>query len=333
MAKPQGPLKASLPCNRDHWRRLQALQARINDLEHRDWTPCNCPLDCPGPGCRTPTPIRQPHVPPRDLPRTPEGRSPQPSDPQRSGTGSGSSSRAGSGDRPGPGGPPESGSLPDIPGSCGVPGIPGGPLTDGPRALDGSLHPVVNLRTFERENAVVLAEARGAIPNIQLRRTGGTGTLRMSLTVHEDIMNYRSRLGYYGELYLATPGQKGQHIGFISAWRISRLSGQHPNGTPDWVSEWLRTGYRSDADDDLRGALRTLFNPNNGLPWDTIGNFNPDVLAQLRDDQSDIIFIPLIWISASVRTISCLPTVSNLPPNTNSILPTGFWPGPNHPCI
>lgn len=335
MATLQSSPRVSPGGNRDYWRRFQALQARINDLENRDWTPCNCPPDCPGPGCRAPTPVRQPDIPPRDPPRTPEGRPPQQPDPQQPGTGSGPGSRPGDDATPGPGLPPGPGGPPDIRGPRGAPpGPSGGTPPDGPRALDGSLHPIVRLRTFEREDAAVLAEARGTITDIPLRRTGGTGNLRMSLTVHDDIANNRSRIGYYGELYLTTPGQREQHIGFISAWRICRMSGQRPDGEADWLREWLHTGYRSDGDDDLRSALRDLLNPDNGRPWDNIANFNPEVHAQLRDAESDVIFIPLIWISASVRIISCLSLSLVIPPNTNNhMISTGFWTGPHHSCI
>ncbi|KUI73188.1 hypothetical protein VM1G_08946 [Cytospora mali] len=153
---------------------------------------------------------------------------------------------------------------------------------------------------MERDEAVVIAEARGTIPNIPLRRTGGTGDLRMSLQVHDDPSNFRTRLGYYGELYLARPGQQEErHIGFLSAWRISRSSAWLPDGAPIYIREWLRSVPDHTADDEVRTALRALMDEN-GDPRSEVISFNPVVWAQLNDMDSDVIFFPMIWISASV---------------------------------
>lgn len=287
MSTTQHSPRADPPASEEYLGRMLALQARICNLETRDFTPCNCPLDCLGP--------------------TGRGRasSNQPRTPQRVPSGLGSGRPPGAAPGPLPALPPRT--PPNIP----PPAPPQTPVrspNDGPRARDGTLHPVVNLRIPERETASIFAEARGTKPNIQLRRTGDTGTLRMSLQVHSDEWHYRSRLGYYGELYLTTPGQRERHVGFISGWRISRSSGQHPNGTPLWVTDWLQSDLTSDADDAIKQSFRMLFD-RDGNPND-FGRLVPDLDSVLGDD-SDIIYIPMIWISTNV-SVTILTPLRNL---------------------
>lgn len=158
----------------------------------------------------------------------------------------------------------------------------------------------MELRSAAREGAFVLAEAQGSIPDIELSRIGGKGTLRMSLQVHEDREGHRSRLGYYGELYLRLPGPKEHHIGYIASWRLSRLYGDDPNTGPAWIEEWLKGQVDEDEKDELRRALESLFHKTGQLKEDA-GKYNKPVSDQLQDAGSPIIFIPMIWISAKVR--------------------------------
>ncbi|KAK7740725.1 hypothetical protein SLS53_005193 [Cytospora paraplurivora] len=240
---------AKPPANRPNYlAKFEALLARVNNFETRDWRPCNCPPECPGP----------------------HGHS-KSADPSRSGS------------APGSGGSPSSSNSRSTRASTG----------DTPRARDGSLHPVVNVRIDHRDSAEVYAEAQGTTPNIQLHRTGGTGNLRMSLQVHQDVSGFRTRLGYYGEMYLTVPGQRERHIGLISAWRISRSSGRHPDGTPDWVTEWLQD---PEVKNDVQSALTELYD-HNGATKVNPGDCNAELLKHLGDEQSDFLYIPLIWIT------------------------------------
>ncbi|ROW13843.1 hypothetical protein VPNG_03582 [Cytospora leucostoma] len=249
MATAEVVSEAAAPANRPNYlARFQALLARVNNLETRDWRPCNCPPNCPGPhGHR------------------------KPADPPGSGGGSGSGgSRASSG----------SGSTRTSTG-------------DPPTARDGTLHPVVNIRLDHRDSAEVYAEARGTIPGIPLSRNGGTGNLRMSLQVHEDVSGFRTRLGYYGEMYLTVPGQRERHIGLISAWRVSRSSGRHSDGTPDWVTEWLQD---PEVNNDVQSALTELYD-HGGTSKVESGSCDAELFSYLGDEQSDFLYFSLMWIT------------------------------------
>lgn len=259
---------AGSPANRpDYSARFGALLARVDTLETRDWRPCNCPPDCPGPHGHS-----EPDVP------------------------------SGSRRPPGPGGSSGSGGPPGSRAPSGSRSTRAS-TENAPRARDGTLHPVINIRVDHRDAAEVYAEARGTIPDIELRRTGGTGSLRMSLQVHQDVSGYRSRLGYYGEMYLTVPGQRERHIGLISAWRISKSSGRHADGTPDWVTEWLQGSEQ--AHDDVQSALEELYD-RDGNSKVKSGLCDHRLINSLGDDRSDFLYIPLIWITAQVRILSDL---------------------------
>lgn len=122
----------------------------------------------------------------------------------------------------------------------------------------------------------------------------------MSLQVHEDTLGYHSRLGYYGEIYLTVAGQPERHVGYMSTWRISRLSGERPDGSPEWAREWLQP-LVDDNDDDLRSALSSVLSGPDGVPGEQVRDFNRPVYDLLSDARSDIVFIPMIWICQTVR--------------------------------
>ncbi|KAL2282254.1 hypothetical protein FJTKL_11075 [Diaporthe vaccinii] len=148
----------------------------------------------------------------------------------------------------------------------------------------------------------VLARARGAKP-IDLERTGETGRLRMSLQVHADPQGHLTRLGYYADLFLALdepgqdggPGREENHVGYISAWRLSKEPNQyaHEEFQP-WVTEWLQ-GELGDPDDDSRPFKETL-----RLLYDETGQLravnDESLRSALNDTGSELVFIEMIWI-------------------------------------
>lgn len=148
----------------------------------------------------------------------------------------------------------------------------------------------------------VLARARAA-KYIALERTGETGRLRMSLQVHADPQGHLTRLGYYADLFLGLdePGQadaprrEENHVGYISAWRLSKEPNQyaHEEYQP-WVSEWLQ-GELGDADDDstpFKETLRMIYDETGQLR-----RVNDDSIRSALDDTgSELVFIEMMWI-------------------------------------
>lgn len=149
----------------------------------------------------------------------------------------------------------------------------------------------------------VLARA-GAAKSITLERAGENGKLRMALQVYADPQGYRTRLGYYADLFLKLdgpgegggPGPEEHHIGYISSWRLSKQPKQygHEDLQP-WVTEWLR-GDLGDPDDDSRPfkeALRLLYQ-DTGEVQDSITD--DLILTALDDTGSELVFVEMIWI-------------------------------------
>lgn len=175
-------------------------------------------------------------------------------------------------------------------------------------SIDGSM-PRTSGRPNERNDprCTVLAEARGA-SDILLHRDKTRATLRMSLQVHTDI-DQQGRFGYYGEMFLTQPGGREKFIGFIHSWRVDRTTKEWEtlylndevwaaNDTSDFgcMREFLREIYGTKATDDYdrdqngsvlpEAPVRRHF----GAPW-----------AGLNGD-TDLIFIPMIWLHGNVRT-------------------------------
>ncbi|KUI72772.1 hypothetical protein VM1G_08183 [Cytospora mali] len=155
-----------------------------------------------------------------------------------------------------------------------------------------------------RSISTVLAEAEGSkmVDLPRLGPEGSQGRLRISLQVHTDPYGYRTRLGYYGELFLA-PNTDTQErpAGYITAWRISKPNSGQPLVNPQtWVDEWLLgpMGDGSSAEsidtNNIREPLRRLY--------DVVGQPRPNSQtmtanrAELGDSGNDIVFIPMIWI-------------------------------------
>lgn len=125
----------------------------------------------------------------------------------------------------------------------------------------------------------------------------------MSLQVHADPQGHLTRLGYYADLFLALdepghdggPGVEENHVGYISAWRLSKEPNQyaHEEFQP-WVTEWLQ-GELGDPDDDSRPFKETL-----RLLYDETGQLravNDESLRSALDDTgSELVFIEMIWI-------------------------------------
>lgn len=125
----------------------------------------------------------------------------------------------------------------------------------------------------------------------------------MSLQVHADPQGHLTRLGYYADLFLGLdgPGQSGgprreeNHVGYISAWRLSKEPNQyaHEEFQP-WVAEWLRSELGG-LDDDSRPFKETL-----RLLYDETGQLRAVNDASLRsaldDTGSELVFIEMIWI-------------------------------------
>lgn len=173
----------------------------------------------------------------------------------------------------------------------------------------GYLPGQVSRRARARVRSRVLARARAAKP-ITLEETGGTGRLRMALQVHADPQGHLTRLGYYADLFfslddpeqeLGAPRREEHHVGYISAWRLSKEPNQysHEEYQP-WVTEWLRSEL-GDPEDDSRPFKETL-----RLLYDETGQLrdvNDDSLrSALGDTGSDLVFIEMIWIKYKEET-------------------------------
>jgi hypothetical protein len=174
----------------------------------------------------------------------------------------------------------------------------------------------ISLRARVHMGAKPLARAR-ASKSITLEKTGEKGKLRMSLGIYTDPQGYRTRLGYYADLFfrLDGSGKDGEpdpeefHIGFISSWRLSKQPYQYGHGKHQpWVMEWLH-GDLGDASDDsrpLKKALRLLYHEEStdseaggekveaGQVRD---NMTDDIVRSALDETgSELVFIEMLWI-------------------------------------
>lgn len=125
----------------------------------------------------------------------------------------------------------------------------------------------------------------------------------MTLRVHEDPQDHRTRLGYYADLFLKLdePEKSGgpeeeNHVGYISTWRLSKEPNQYgyENFRP-WVEEWLQTELGG-PDDDSRPFKETL-----RLLYDETGQLrtvDDDSLQTALSDEigSELVFVEMIWI-------------------------------------
>ncbi|POS71705.1 hypothetical protein DHEL01_v209899 [Diaporthe helianthi] len=160
-----------------------------------------------------------------------------------------------------------------------------------------------------RLKSKALATVGGSKP-ITLERTCEKGNLRMSLQVYPDPQGYRTRIGYYADLYFKLdepdqeggPGQEERHIGFISCWRLSKGPNQygHEDFQP-WVTEWLR-GDLGDEDDDSRPFKETL-----RLLYDETGklrdNMNDELIRSALDETgSELVIVEMFWIKHKDET-------------------------------
>lgn len=154
-----------------------------------------------------------------------------------------------------------------------------------------------------------LATAGGS-KSVTLERTGETATLRMSLQVYADSQGYRTRVGYYADLFLkldapdpeVAPSQEGdhsreeRHIGFISSWRLSKEPNQyaHEDYQP-WVMEWLRSDLGDEGDDSrpFKEMLRFLYDDTGKIRE----NMNDELIRSALDETgSELVFIEMMWI-------------------------------------
>lgn len=186
--------------------------------------------------------------------------------------------------------------------------------------------PMTRFRTEERKHADcrILAEARGT-SDILLYRRRIRATLRMSLQVHTDV-SLSGRFGYYAEMFLTIPGHEEEFIGLINSWHVERT-------TQDW--EWMLLDQRPRLTGDIV-EMRTfmmqiygLVMPGENRPRDQNRSLLPVEGVRERfgapwamlSDNSDILYIPLIWISGQVRANLYtlwipLPPPRRLPPSS-----------------
>ena len=122
----------------------------------------------------------------------------------------------------------------------------------------------------------------------------------MSLQVHSDVLKYQSRLGYYGELYFQYPGRREEHIGFIAAWRIFKFKGPGADRSPVWISEFLQSLLTGEGDDQFKETLREVYDED-GLPEQSIRDCDIEIYQGLSSETTDLMFIPMIWITPRVR--------------------------------
>ncbi|ROW07610.1 hypothetical protein VPNG_06784 [Cytospora leucostoma] len=158
-----------------------------------------------------------------------------------------------------------------------------------------------------RSIARVLAKAE-VQKDVHLPRFGGvSGTrarLRVTLEVHDDPYGYRSRLGYYAQMFLTPDSDpRERSAGYISSWRISKPNaGQQLVDPTVWVEEWLRRPIPEGEDNEsictgiLMEPLQRLYDQNGN----TRENLRCDgnALKALYNDHNghEIVFIPMILI-------------------------------------
>lgn len=153
-------------------------------------------------------------------------------------------------------------------------------------------------------HCTVLAEARGT-SDILLHRDKTSATLRMSLQVHTD-PDQRGRFGYYGEMFLMKSGGQERFIGFIHSWRVDRT-------TKEWETLYLNTDRLDDTDFGyMRDFIREIYGCKNTDDYDRDqnGSVLPEALVRRHfgapwaglHGNTDLIFIPMIWLHENVCT-------------------------------
>lgn len=202
--------------------------------------------------------------------------------------------------------------------------LPAVPL-HGPYVRPGSDMPGTWGRTEERRHrdCRILAEARGT--SDILLRNGRRATLRMSLQAHTDTTG-AGRMGYFAEMFVTLQGGEEQFIGFMNTWLVDRSS-----GTDDW--EWAllddEANFGINDMQEMRSFMMYIYGVIPGdrlrardgtlLPVQGVRESFAARWAMLTDD-SDILYIPVIWIRRPVRASPpVLPThlVSTVPPSTH----------------
>lgn len=176
----------------------------------------------------------------------------------------------------------------------------------GPYVRPDSAMPKTTARTRERRHrdCRVLAEARGT-SDILLHQRRTRATLRMSLQVHTDVTR-AGRFGYYAEMFLTEPGHEEEFIGFINSWHVERR-------TDEW--EYMLLAPRDFQNDDIvemRDFMMYIYGmmlEDDSIPRDQNGHLLPveGVREQfaapwaILSGDSDILYIPTIWIDRRVR--------------------------------
>ncbi|ROV95655.1 hypothetical protein VMCG_07544 [Cytospora schulzeri] len=149
---------------------------------------------------------------------------------------------------------------------------------------------------------LVTAEGSKVIDLPRFGPEGTQGRLRMSLEVHDDPYGYRSRLGYYGELYMTpTTDNQERAVGYVSSWRVSKPNARNPGYDPQiWTNEWLR-GELPDGDtpeikhtNEVKTMLRRLYDVN-GQPRPNSQYLTANSL-ELGDNGNEMLYISMIWI-------------------------------------
>lgn len=193
--------------------------------------------------------------------------------------------------------------------------LPAQPLHGPYVAADSALPPTYARPEARRDIRLhVVAEARGT-SDILLHRDRVRATLRMSLQVYWDPEPI-GLIGYFGEMFLTRHGQQEQFIGFIQAWRVRRNT-DDPSEDPDqWVDllvgEWGYEKYGTYLS-DIRSFFTRVYgiiDQEEVLENDQNGNLLPRIPVRQHfaapwarlNDNNDIVYIPLIWLSKNVRT-------------------------------
>ena len=150
----------------------------------------------------------------------------------------------------------------------------------------------------------VLAEARGT-SDILLRRDNTRATLRMSLQVHTD-PGQPGRHGYYAEMFLTQLRRQERFIGLFETWLVDRSA-------REWETLYLNEGGWDDTDFSFtRMFVRESYGYNTyeNIGRDQAGNVVPAAQVQRHfgarwaglTDDTDIIYIPMIWVHENVCT-------------------------------
>lgn len=127
----------------------------------------------------------------------------------------------------------------------------------------------------------------------------------MSLQVHTDV-TFAGRFGYYVEMFLTEHGHEEEFIGLINSWHVERR-------TDEW--EFMLLGPRDTQNADLidmRTFVMYIYGmmlEDNSLTRDQNGRLLPveGVREQfgapwaILSGDSDILYIPAIWIDRRVR--------------------------------